>query len=155
MPRPRAGDWLEDEVAAWRNEGINAVVCLLETDEIDELGLRGEADLCRKAGITFVSFPIRDRGVPGSVPDTARLARSIVDRLHEGKAEAIHCRAGIGRSALIAACTLVLCGLDPDIALSRIADVRGVAVPDTDEQRQWVRDFARAVKDVAGNPCTS
>ena len=152
MARPRAGDWLEDEVATWRDAGIETVVSLLENDEVDELGLRDEADLCRKAGIAFVSFPIRDRGVPPSVPDTARLTRAIARRLQDGRAEAIHCRAGIGRSSLIAACTLVLGGVDPGTAFSRIAEVRGVAVPDTDEQRRWAFDFARALKDL---PCIS
>jgi hypothetical protein len=30
VPRPRAGDWLDDEIAAWRAEGIDLVVSLLE-----------------------------------------------------------------------------------------------------------------------------
>lgn len=28
-PRPRGGDWLEDEVSAWRLAGIDAVLSLL------------------------------------------------------------------------------------------------------------------------------
>ena len=39
MPRPRAGDWLNDEIAGWRSEGIDVVVSLLEADEIADLGL--------------------------------------------------------------------------------------------------------------------
>jgi hypothetical protein len=39
MPRPRAGDWLEDEIASWKEAGIDTVVSLLEREEIAELGL--------------------------------------------------------------------------------------------------------------------
>ena len=46
MPRPRAGDWLDDEVAGWRAEGIDVIVSLLEAGEVRELGLRREAGLC-------------------------------------------------------------------------------------------------------------
>ena len=45
MPRPRAGDWLDDEVAGWRAEGIGVIVSLLEAGEVKELGLPREAGL--------------------------------------------------------------------------------------------------------------
>jgi protein-tyrosine phosphatase len=38
----------------------------------------------------------------------------------DGKAVAIHCRAGIGRSALIAASVLVSIGTDPDFTFNSI-----------------------------------
>ena len=155
MSRPRAGEWLEDEIAGWRADGITDVVCLLEKDELRELGLDGELDLCRVGGIEFTPFPIRDRGVPSSMSDTLRLARVIVDRIGRGSGVAIHCRAGIGRPSLVAACVLVLYGLDPATALERIADARGIAVPDTDEQRDWIAQFALAGRDIEGGPCIS
>jgi hypothetical protein len=64
MGRPRNGDWLDDEISGWREEGIDIVVGLLEPKEVSELGLQGEADLCREQDIEFISFPIPDRGVP-------------------------------------------------------------------------------------------
>jgi hypothetical protein len=30
VPRPRAGDWLGDEIAPWRAEGIDLMLSLLE-----------------------------------------------------------------------------------------------------------------------------
>jgi hypothetical protein len=64
MARPRAGDWLEDEIAGWEAAGINSVVCLLEPDEANELGLGEEEEFCQRHGIEFISFPIPDRGLP-------------------------------------------------------------------------------------------
>lgn len=40
MPRPRAGDWLADEVAGWRAEGVDVVVSLLEPHEVAGFGLQ-------------------------------------------------------------------------------------------------------------------
>ncbi|MDP2708210.1 MAG: hypothetical protein Q8O70_12020, partial [Burkholderiales bacterium] len=63
--------------------------------------------------------------------------------LAEGKNLAIHCRQGIGRSALLAACLLIMTGVDPDTAFQRLSAARGCAVPETAEQREWVRKFAQ------------
>lgn len=140
MARPRAGDWLEDEIARWRNAGVDLVVSLLEREEIEDLDLRREAALCRSAGIDFTSFPIPDRGVPESRAAARALAEAINAR---GKkhAVAIHCRAGMGRSSLIAAMVLVLAGMSVDDALVAIGRARGMTVPDTDGQVAWLRGF--------------
>jgi protein-tyrosine phosphatase len=96
MPRPRAGDWLDDEIAGWKAEGIDIVVSLLEPHEIEELELHRLPASCVDAGIEVVSFPIPDRGVPASVEETGALVRRLGDALADGKAVAVHCRAGIG-----------------------------------------------------------
>jgi protein-tyrosine phosphatase len=138
MARPRSGDWLADEIAAWRDAGVGTVVSLLEPWETLELGLQAEAGLCRESNIDFISFPICDRGVPEDADEVARLCRSIAA---SDKAVAIHCRAGIGRSALVAAAVLTLVGAEPDAAFAAIGAARGLQVPDTDMQREWVRNL--------------
>ena len=144
MPRPRADEWLEGEIASWRDAGIDTVVSLLEREEIAELGLGQEAGLCGAKGMEFVSFPIPDRGVPASLSEATALVRLIFARLAAGKAVAVHCRAGIGRSALVAACVLTCSGYDPSDAFRMIAASRRVTVPDTDGQRDWVISFHAA-----------
>jgi protein-tyrosine phosphatase len=141
MARPRAGDWLRDEVARWGAENIGVVVCLLEHAEIVELELGKETDLCREAGIEFISFPIRDRGVPSSLPGTVELARLLAGKIESGKAVAIHCRAGIGRSAVIAACVLVCAGTEASATFDIVSAARGLRVPDTEEQSSWLQLF--------------
>jgi predicted protein tyrosine phosphatase len=145
MARPRAGDWLSEEIARWKNAGIDVVVSLLETREVTELGLQREAEFCRSGGIEFISFPIPDRGVPVSESKTKELVSSIVAHISAGRSVAIHCRAGIGRSPVIAACALALAGFDTGPAFSLIARARGLYVPDTDEQRDWVSGFVTFV----------
>jgi protein-tyrosine phosphatase len=141
MARPRADEWLETEVQEWRNSGVDVVVSLLEQDEVSELGLQREAELCRFSGIDFISFPIPDRGLPKSREETSQIAHLLASGLGSGRSIAIHCRAGIGRSSVIAACALVCSGLEAEDALARISASRGLIVPDTDDQRDWVVAF--------------
>jgi protein-tyrosine phosphatase len=136
MARPRAGDWLEDEVAHWKRSGVEVVVSLLEPEEVDDLGLRTGAPLCKESGIEYLSFPIPDRGLPSDVSSAVHFAASLA---RKGKSIAIHCRAGIGRSSVMAAAVLVSSGSDPAAALSAIEKARGLPIPDTDAQREWIK----------------
>ena len=141
--RPRADDWLEIEVSEWKASGLDMVVSLLEGEEVSELGLQRESELCRSSGIEFLSFPIPDRGVPDNGPDVLQVAKFIASGIAEGRSIVIHCRAGIGRSSMIAACALICSGVEPHDALTRIKNARGLTVPDTDEQRDWIMAFGR------------
>lgn len=143
LPRPRGGDWLEDEVRSWRAAGIDIVVSALMNEEIAELDIAGEAAHCRANGIEYVSFPVADRGVPSSAKATVELVHSLEGKLAEGKNVAVHCRQGVGRSALLVACLLVASGMDSETAFERIGKARGCSVPDTAEQREWAARFAR------------
>lgn len=140
MARPRAGDWLEDEVDHWSREGVATVLSLLEPGEVVELGLEAEKSACRAKGIEFRSYPIADRGLPDDLRATVQLARELRDR---GRALAIHCRAGIGRSSLIAAAILQADGQSAESAIAAISAARGLAVPDTEEQRDWIMAFSQ------------
>ncbi|MCK1637620.1 dual specificity protein phosphatase family protein [Bradyrhizobium sp. 157] len=143
MARPRANDWLEVDVGEWKTCGVHLVISLLEPDEVTELGLQREAELCRASGIEFISFPIPDRGVP-EIQQALGIARSIAGGLADGRSIAVHCRAGIGRASIIAACAMTCRGIEVGEALALIKAARGVIVPDTEEQRDWVIAFDKA-----------
>jgi protein-tyrosine phosphatase len=143
MARPRADDWLELDVTEWRTSGVDLVISLLELEEVSELGLQREAGFCRARGIEFISFPIPDRGVPDA-RQALEIARSIADGIAGGRSIAVHCRAGIGRSSMIAACAMICSGIEASEALNLIRAARGVIVPDTEEQRDWIIAFGNA-----------
>jgi protein-tyrosine phosphatase len=145
LPRPRGEDWLEDEISGFRQVGVDVMVSALESAEAAELGLIGEAETCQRKGIEFISFPIPDRGVPKSVQIAQELAQSLKIKLASGKNVAIHCRAGVGRSSVLAACVLMLAGMDSETAFDRIQLARGMRVPDCEEQKDWVERFGKAL----------
>lgn len=75
------------------------------------------------------------------------LAETLLGRIAKGQAVAIHCRAGIGRSSIIAGSVLVLDGMSAIEALAAIATARRTPVPDTDAQRDWLAGFEAMVAD--------
>ncbi len=137
MPRPRAGDWLEGEISGWRQLGLEVVVSLLEATEQRELGLQEEPRLCAAAGMEYLSHPIADRGLPTDHRAFAALIETLGHRLNSGLGVGVHCRAGIGRSALVVACLLGNQGVPPSAIFPAIRRARGVEVPDTTEQQAW------------------
>jgi protein-tyrosine phosphatase len=142
MPRPRAGDWLEDEIKALREEGVDILVSLLTLTEVYELDLKEENRLCDEKGIELISFPIKDRQVP-SLAQAQKLSQSLLTEMKSGKKVAIHCRMGIGRSAVMVASILVCSGIAPAMAYQMVAKSRGLVVPDTEEQKRWLETFAQ------------
>ena len=142
VPRPRGAEWLDDETRAWREAGIDVVVSLLEPDEDAEFALTGESASSAASGLEFRSFPIPDRGVPDSREVAAQLVDRIVDALQAGKSVVLHCRQGIGRSAMIAAAALISGGQSVETAINTIRRSRGLEVPETAAQRQWISDFS-------------
>ena len=138
VARPRGHDWLEDGIKNLQREGIEVLVSLLRPDEGVELGLQEERRCCDQRGIRFLSLPIEDRSVPDDLA-----ARNLIDLLVNdvklGKGVGFHCRAGIGRSSMLAALILARLGWTAETAFRAISDARGCPVPDTLEQEKWTQ----------------
>jgi len=145
MPRPRGGDWLEDEIRSWGREGVDLVLSLLTAEETAELNLSDEGRSCLALGLQFQVFPIKDRDVPSSREAVWDLVTKLSEGLASGKNVAVHCRQGIGRAALIAICLLVVAGVDAEVAMQQVSSARGCPVPETPEQRRWITMFARSL----------
>jgi len=144
MPRPRGGDWLEEELWSLKQAGVDILVSMLTREEEEMLGLESEGKLAREHGLDFISHPIPDRNIPASPKETWKLAKSLADCFGDGKRIAVHCRMGIGRSPLLLACIMVSRGTPPETAWGAIATARGCEVPDTVEQRAWLERTRKA-----------
>lgn len=135
-PRPDAAN-LAGAMRDLRADGVDVVVSLLEPAEAEALGLSGQDAACANAGITFLSNPIRDFGLPDR--DTLLHLVCTLDRhMTNGSNVLVHCHAGIGRSGMTACALLVARGLPPQDALDTVSLARGQPVPDTPQQRQFV-----------------
>lgn len=143
--RPRGGDWLEDEMRDWRSAGVNIVLSLLTPEEEEDLNLTLESRAAEEAGLKFLSLPILDRQVPSSPSQVAAVLDEIDADLVAGKNAVVHCRQGVGRSGLMAACLLVTRGMDPGSAVAELDRARGTTVPETAEQRSWIDLYASSL----------
>jgi protein-tyrosine phosphatase len=140
--RPRGGEWLGDEIANWQRRRVKAVLSLLTPEEQRELDLEDEAAQAQAHGIAFFSFPIPDRQVPDSEDNLSKILEQVDKELSSGKNVLVHCRQGIGRVGLVAACLLLTKGLNTGTVLNRVSAARGVPVPETPEQRRWIDHYA-------------
>jgi hypothetical protein len=139
--RPRGGDWLDDEMHAFRREGLDILVSALQPREERETWLEREAEAAAAAGIEFVPLPIGNLLAPAreaALPVLHRLAAEVAN----GRSLAAHCHASQGRGPTIIASLLALLGHHPDDTWPRIRLARGLVVPDTDAQRRWVAELA-------------
>jgi integrase len=64
MARPRGGDWLRDELLSLQEFGVAVLVSMLTAEEVDELELREEPSIAEEVGLTFLTLPTPDRGLP-------------------------------------------------------------------------------------------
>lgn len=133
--------------------GVRSIVSLIPADERDKTGaLRKPYEddwfaLGRAHGIevAWLRAPIPDMGVT-----SYEAMESLVGYL--GAVERvvyIHCWGGSGRTGTVAGCYLTKQGLSPEKALTRIRQARsyspqlaGKASPQTDEQLQFIHQFA-------------
>ena len=145
MAKPVSGEWIEDEFSGIARYGINRIVSLLEKRESYETGLRQEKALTEKNGMDFISYPIPDRGLPDSVGEFASFTKRLYFETAGGLNTVIHCRAGIGRTGIVAAGVLLHCGFEVQDAFAHISEKRGVRVPDTQEQIDWVTNNCGAI----------
>lgn len=144
MARPRGNEWLEDEIMLLAHRGIELLVSLLEEDEVYELELEREAHLCKKHGIAFLNFPIKDRSVPANSEAFRVLVKQVDEYLEKDKRLVIHCRMGIGRASLLAAGILVYKGIDSQLVFELISEYRRLTVPDTPDQINWLKRLYKA-----------
>ena len=139
MARPRGNEWLEDEIKHLKYSNVNTLISLLESDEVDDVNLGEEDFFCSRYHIGFINFPIRDRSIPMINEDVDMFIVNLGDKLEKGASIVIHCRMGIGRSSIIAGAVLLKFGFSATDIMKIISSARGISVPDTEEQLDWLQ----------------
>lgn len=140
MAKPVPGEWIEEEFSGLKRLGIDKIVSLLESFEQCDVGLEKEEMLCIKNGMEYSSFPIPDRGLPNTL-QAKKFSKELYTEICNGKHIVIHCRAGIGRTGIIAGAVIVNTGITALEAFTLISEARGVQVPDTEEQENWLKSL--------------
>lgn len=140
MPKPD-GYNLEEAIAYFRLLGINRVVSLLEDHEIRRFELAKEGILCDRNGIHFTHYPITDSQLPRDLQTFQLLVKGLHAELTQGNNITIHCRAGIGRTGILAACILRRDGYAPETAIQMLSQARGFPMPETNAQYDFILDF--------------
>ena len=128
---------LATDVARIAAEGVDAVVSLIEPDEATDLSVPDLGPRIEAAGLTWLSFPIRDGGVPGDRAAFEALADRVSDLLDAGRHVVVHCKGGLGRAGTFASTVLVRRGVPPDEAIRQVRAARTGAVENRTQER-WI-----------------
>ena len=129
-----------DDVAALREAGVSAVFNLVQDVEYEQ---RGGRDACAaalaQAGIREQRVEVVDYG--NLLPGHIELAATTVLRwLEDGERVYVHCRAGMQRSAVVAAAIVALReALEPGEALERVRERNPRANPLSHQRRDLLR----------------
>ena len=97
--------------------------------------------------IEYLRKPIRDHGLPERREHMMEILDCLHDALRSGRRTYLHCRAGIGRTAMVVGCLFVERGLTGEQALDELAarweqcerSKLWPSVPETEAQTDYVR----------------
>jgi protein-tyrosine phosphatase len=119
------------------------LVTLVPADELDELGLATLDEAVMVHGIAHRRLGVVDGSVP--TPDQDAAVLDLVDEMRDallaGRTVVLHCRAGFGRSGMLAALLVASLWELPAAAIARVRAAQPRAV-ETVQQEHYVHDAA-------------
>lgn len=140
-----AGQWqrdLDTDLARLVDEyGVRVLVSLLTPHEYVEFGIADLPTAARKGQLEFLSLPIEDGGIPHSVSEAVVIVKQILERLQSTGTVVVHCRGGLGRTGLIAACCLTTAGHEAEQAIAAVRAARTNAIENS-RQEVFIAEFA-------------
>ena len=139
-----SGDWsrsLDADLSRLRDvHKADLLVTLNEAFELTDLKIPDLPGATRRHGIHHDWLPMPDGGVPASKESLRQLVARILWALQRDQTVVIHCMGGLGRTGLVAACTLVAAGTAPGRATEIVRAARSGTI-ETPAQALAVEGF--------------
>ncbi len=137
-PLPGGDGAYAEDVEHMREWQPALVLTLVTKVELVEGGAEGLGQAMQDSGSRWFHLPIDDMGTPDDTasdrwPEISRIA---LGALRGGGRVLVHCKAGCGRSGMIALRLMCEAGEDPAAALARLRQVRPCAI-ESDAQMAW------------------
>jgi hypothetical protein len=116
---------LEPLEAVWEEVRGSRIDCIVSLTGLDEIHCRSprywEAIVSGRVPCERVEFAIPDFEIPPDKEAFRVLARDLAGRLGKGQRLLVHCAAGIGRTGMLALCTLLALGVSLDEAKAAVS----------------------------------
>ncbi|MFC4636885.1 cyclin-dependent kinase inhibitor 3 family protein [Deinococcus hohokamensis] len=123
-------------------EGAHVIAPLIEPFEYGILGIERYDEVAGASGLSVAAYPIPDGRAPVDSAGFGAYLEGLLEHLLNGQVVVVHCRGGLGRAGLVAACLLVQMGLDPDASIRLVRHTRSPHAIETAEQEAFVQHFA-------------
>ena len=143
---------LISDVANFKKQGVNVVICLLNKYELRYIGidLQTYQDQCKIHNIEFMLFPIVEMAPPEQSPQEIddKLLTQLCQKIQKREKMIIHCRGGVGRAGTIVALILLKMGLfeNSKTAIEYLRKVRHPKCVESYRQEQYVFNFEKYIK---------
>ncbi|KAJ3306278.1 hypothetical protein HDV03_000200 [Kappamyces sp. JEL0829] len=140
--RPSVKRSLELDLQRIANSNISTIINCLDDEELAYLGA-GWPDyemLAQRLGLQVVRIPIKE----GAAPNTIQEVEDVLDEIdRRGGNTLAHCRGGIGRAGVIAACFLLRRGYFKSVrsVVLHLRSRRSVKAIETNEQLQFLHSY--------------
>jgi len=121
----------------------DVLVSLIEKPEFEELQIANLLERAEELGMRSRWFPIPDFHAPTSMSGLSHLVSEILTDLGQGDTVVLHCKAGLGRSGLVASCCLIACGYDSKRAIAQVRRARPGTI-ENQTQEAFIEAFAEA-----------
>ncbi len=141
--KERPKDAVAQDLASLATAGAVGLLSLVEGDELPG-GHDGYASAVSAAGLRWVHLPIADFGTPDDGFSRGWRDLALLDRLFAGESWAVHCRAGLGRTGLVAARLLIEAGASPAEAIARIRREHAAGAVETQAQSDYLFNLVSA-----------
>lgn len=129
-------------------QGIVQVVCLLNPSELRSIGISPDhyQAACSSLGLQLLCYPIIEMSTPPDLPSfESSVIQPILTSLSLGQGVLVHCRGGIGRSGLVAACVLLRLGqvAGPRAAINLVRVMRDRRCVESRKQEDFIALYHR------------
>lgn len=133
----------------YKRNKIDHVFVLVTDDELKKKARRNIFDQYKSAGFEYSRFTIKDLMVPSL--DVIHEMTAQAKLMLETKRIAVHCHAGVGRTAIAVCCIAIFIeGWNAEEAIKNIC--RAMPVNISDEQRRFIHKYADSISMDSRNP---
>ncbi|OWF43833.1 cyclin-dependent kinase inhibitor 3-like [Mizuhopecten yessoensis] len=138
---------LENDLKAIKREEVTDVFCLCSKGELNKYRVPWLLHEMSATEITVHHHAFPDGQVP-SFPLLTKIVDEIHSNLMNNKTTLIHCYGGLGRSCLVTACLMMVMdpGMEPDVAIQKVRDLRGHAAVQSVKQYNFLHDFRSSLE---------
>lgn len=142
-----SGEWDRDlptDLHRLKELGVTHLGCLIPENELAFLKIPDLSAQAQKSGIHFLEFPFADGGVPKSLEPLDDFLETLKAAFLEKANIVVHCRGGLGRSGLVAACFLLKMGVTDnwEEAMRLVRKARSRNAIEKIGQEQFIKRYA-------------
>ncbi|XP_052769298.1 cyclin-dependent kinase inhibitor 3-like isoform X2 [Mya arenaria] len=138
---------LEHDIKSLQSEGVGCVFSLCSKGELNKYRVPNLLTELTATGIDVHHYPFLDGTAP-NIATMLKIVDDIVLAVRNGKSPLVHCFGGLGRSCLVAVCTLLILdeSLKAEEAIFKVRELRGPGAIQSVKQYNYACEYRSLMK---------